>query len=68
MIGILLFGTELAHDLGVCDFFPEIHGGIVVVDDVEGVSDFDALGGFIRAGPNTLAETSSFVCIRCVPC
>ena len=48
MIGVLFFGTEPAHDLGVCDLFPEIHGGVVRVDDVEGVSAFDALGGFSR--------------------
>ena len=67
-IGILLFGTKCAHDLGVCDFFTAIHGNVVVVYDVEGVSAFYALGGFVRAEPDALAETSNFVCIRRVPC
>ena len=67
-IGIFIFGTEHAHDLGACDLFSEIHGYVVVVYDIEVVSEFGALGGFVGAGPYDLSETSEFICIGSVTC
>ena len=68
MIRVLLFGAERAHDLGVCNFFPEIHEDVEIVGDVEGVSYFDVLGGFVGAGSDALSETYEFIFIGCVPC
>ena len=51
VIGIFGGGGEQAHDLGVCDLFLAIHGDVSIVDYVEGVSSFDALGGFVGMFP-----------------
>ena len=67
-IGILILGTELAHNFRLCDLFPEVHRGVVVVDDVECVSGFDALGIFWGAGTDAFLETSEFISIRRVLC
>ena len=67
-IGVLIFETERTHDLGLCYLFPVIYEDVVVVDDIEFVSSFDELGGFVRAGPDALAYTYKLFFIRRVPC
>ena len=41
-----------------------VHGYISIVDDVECVCAFDALGSFSGAGTDSLAETSEFIRVR----
>ena len=48
--------------------FSAIHGGVVLVDDVEGFSSFDLLDGFVGAVPNALAEAYECIFIGHVPC
>ena len=55
-IGFILVGIEFAHNFRVCDFLEPIGGYVLIVDDEEGVGDFDAMDCHRGSGANDLTQ------------
>ena len=57
-IGVILVGIEFAPNFCVGEFFEPIDGDVLIVDDEEGVGDFDARACAGRIGANTLTQAA----------
>ena len=58
---------DLAHNLGVCDFFAALFRYVVEVYDKESVIAFDVLVGALRVGSDALIEAAEFVGVQLAP-
>ena len=66
-IGISFGGADLAHNLGVRDFFAAFWRNIFVVNYKEGVSAFDTLVSTVRVGADALVEEIEFIGVQRAP-
>ena len=57
-VGVCLFGTEFANNLGVGDFFAVVGRDVILMDNKEGVSDFDPFSSASGVRDNKLVEAA----------
>ena len=63
VVGVLLFGWTLQRNLGVHDFFSSVIGIVLVFDDKESFSAFNAFVFCVSSHPDALAQASHFVVV-----
>ena len=66
-LGVVLLGEDFIDYLGVCDFFVSLCRGVLVLGDMEGISELHTLVLPIWDGADPLAEATQISGVGLVP-